>query len=287
MRIRGRFRFLWLLAVFPMGLLFAKSAMDHREAAEAGRRDQFRSVAEVAHSVVMAQVERARSGVLTEAEAREAARETLRAMRHDGTRYVWILDEGGRLVMHPLQREAEGRMVSEVGGFEGGFLYDRYDESAGRSGQAGFDFSRTSKETGVVQPLTAFIKAVPEWGWLIGASGPRAAPRTSMAWEILSVLWPVVLAAILLLIIFNEAGRRLATALDTLADDIKDIAVGEPVDEIKGCERLDEIGILASAVMFLRNVREEEESLMKEQQDLWRAKFEEAGIDPRIRENDK
>lgn len=80
-----------------------------------GRR--LKDIEGIAESIVEEMIENAKSGKLTEAEAKRQACETIRKIRYDnGTGYVWINDVGKpfpRMIMHPFSPELEGEILDD------------------------------------------------------------------------------------------------------------------------------------------------------------------------------
>lgn len=107
----------WLLFAIFIGINLATIIYDQktlRASLIEEKATQTRHLVDSAQKVVAHFHRLSQQGLLNEATAQKAARETLRAMRYGDNDYFWINDLGQpypRMVMHPMHPELEGRSL--------------------------------------------------------------------------------------------------------------------------------------------------------------------------------
>ena len=73
-----------------------------------------KNLVDAAFTIVNSYNGKAKSGELSGEEARKRAKETLKSVRYDDNEYFFVLDKDGRMVMHPIKQELEGKeMINE------------------------------------------------------------------------------------------------------------------------------------------------------------------------------
>lgn len=77
------------------------------------KKEEIRTVVEAAHSVVSAYHQRELSGELDEKRAKQLALERVATMRYGRHGYFWVNDVRPVMLMHPVNRELNGRSLSE------------------------------------------------------------------------------------------------------------------------------------------------------------------------------
>ncbi len=91
------------------------------------------------------------------------------------------------------------------------------------------------------------------WGWSIGTGAYIDDIDATFRAQAYSVLWlftgPIVLASIVTFVI----GRNLARALNRLSVRVVSVAQGELDGEVPETERRDEVGVMARALLVLRD----------------------------------
>lgn len=141
------------------------------------REQSARHLVEAAASVARHYHERAESGELSEAEAKERAAETIRDMRYDnhadGSReYVWINDDERRVVMHPASPALEGEYVGDLEDPTGHRLFESIAEVTETRGSGFVEYARelagAGDGDGPVNEV-AYVKGFEPWGWILGS----------------------------------------------------------------------------------------------------------------------
>jgi diguanylate cyclase (GGDEF)-like protein/PAS domain S-box-containing protein len=137
-------------------------------------------------------------GELTEAQAKRAAIETIRAMRYDGGEYFWINDLQPRMVMHPMMPELDGKDLSDFTDPNGKRLFVAFVDTVRKNGAGFVDY--LWPKPGFTQPVPkiSYVKGFVPWGWVIG-SGIYIDDVNRLFWERMRWKIGIISAAILLL----------------------------------------------------------------------------------------
>ena len=117
---------LWLPLLFSLlciAAIFVFSALQMRAVRIDERQQDLANIVDMAMSVITTHAQRARSGAVTEAEAKRQAVEMLLHLRYAKDGYVSIVDGTGSVVMNPSKRESEGKNMWDFQDKKGNYLY--------------------------------------------------------------------------------------------------------------------------------------------------------------------
>ncbi len=225
------------------------------------RTSEVKHLLETAYSTVAFYHDQAGKGLMTDAAARQAAANAVRAMRYDGVNYffIWALDGTG--IAHGAHPEWEGRnfqnpvLAAQSALFtDVAYMVKRLLEVCRSDKKQGVTTYRIPKagETVALDKI-AYTRLFEPWGWSIG-TGAYVDDIDAVFWrEALSVLSVfiglIALAGVLTFII----GRNPARAMNRLSVRVASVAKGELDGEVPEVERVDEIGDIARALLVLRD----------------------------------
>ena len=145
-----------------------ESSSVYENAMDDGYRTEIKSQIQAAIAIVQGYYDMSVSGEMTEAQAKEAAKEVIRGMRYrdDGSGYMWIDDTDYNLVMHPILPEQEGNNRYELKDPDGVMIIQSIMKSAQAGG--GYNQFAFTKADGVtVAPKVAYSEMFEPWGWVI------------------------------------------------------------------------------------------------------------------------
>lgn len=158
-----------------IGIYFINTSTDNAyeeyEAAKMeGYKAEIKSQVQSVLSVLQQQYDLAQAGTITEAEAKQQAKEIVRAMRYrdDASGYFWIDDTEYTLVMHPILTEQEGNNRFELEDQNGVMIIQeimKVCQSAEKGGYNEFYFTKADGVT--VAPKIAYSGMFEPWGWAI------------------------------------------------------------------------------------------------------------------------
>jgi len=111
------------------------------------------------------------SGLLNEMEAKELAKELIKEIRYGDNGYLWIDDDNGMLIAHPLLPEKEGTNRVNLKDPNGINLVQEIISAAKNGKNGGYtDFMWEKPQdvgTGKLSPKRTYSKYFEPWGWVI------------------------------------------------------------------------------------------------------------------------
>lgn len=222
------------------------------------RESEVRALAESAYSTVAYYYGQSRRGAMTDVAARRAARDAVRAMRYDGSNYFFIWGLDGTSVAHGAHPEWEGRRFlnsAEAKKQPGvSYMVKRLIAVAQSPAREGVTTYRIPK-LGTTLPLDkiTYSRLFVPWGWSIGTGAYvddiNATFRAQVIWRFW--LFSALLAGIALATFLLS--RNLVGALKRLSARVASVADGEFDGDVPGIARRDEVGVMARALLILRD----------------------------------
>jgi methyl-accepting chemotaxis protein len=196
-------------------------------------------------AVVQRYADLAQAGKLPEDVAQREALKVLSTLRSkDGTDYLWVNDEHPRMLMHPHQKQLDGKDLTDYVSPDGKHIFVEMVKVA-RDGGGFVDYQWA--KPGVDGPVEkiSYVEHLPRWGWVIG-SGEYTDDIAARAWRFagtLVIAALIALAAVIALCVLIArniaASVRAATqAAQAMADGRFDLARSDadghtgPRDEI-------------------------------------------------------
>lgn len=222
------------------------------------RAAEVRHLVDSAYSTVALYHDQAARGVISDAEARKRAADAVRAMRYDGTNYFFIWTMDGVGVAHGSHPEWEGRnflqppdslKIPVVS-----YMVSRLIEASKGATKGGFTTYKIPKP-GQTVPLDklAYARLFEPWGWSIGSGAYTDDIDATFRAETYSLLRVSSLLMGLAGVITFLLGRNLSGAISRLTAEVARVAKGDFDGEVPGVERTDEVGVMARALLVLRD----------------------------------
>lgn len=181
-----------LIVAFAIGIVAFAGLMVMKNAAVStydnakteGYKAEIKSEIETAISVCQTYYDAAQDGKMTQSEAQDAAKETVRGMRYreDQSGYFWIDDTDYNLVMHPILTDQEGTNRHDLEDQEGNMIIQMIYKSCTSSAGGGFNEFWFTKADGVtVAPKLAYSEIFEPWGWMISTGNYTDDMQAEMA----------------------------------------------------------------------------------------------------------
>ncbi len=254
-----------VLGVIGVSLLkqsMKQSDDNYENACLDGYKTEIKSEIQSAIAVIQGFYDQSQSGSMTEDEAKNQAKETIRVMRYrdDGSGYMWIDDTDYTLVMHPILPEQEGNNRYDLTDQNGVKIIQNIMKSAGQGG--GYNEFYFTKADGVtVAPKLAYSEAFEPWGWVVTTGNyvddmdaqiakTEEAMNKSFGRMIRDFVIAGVILAIIGFLIAAWFGKRLALGIQKVERALQKTANGDlsySVDS-KLLSRKDEIGKIARSL---------------------------------------
>lgn len=181
-------------------------------------------------------------------EAKGIIIKNLREMRYDKTECLFILDGDGKMIMHPLKPELEGRNMLDVADPTGRKLFQEMVVNAQRDGDAFVQYIWQSKYSPIIfEPQMTYAKYDWSWDWVICSSLYTQDIVDAMtAIKLRSALYVALTAAAAMLILITLIHLSLSQPLKKLLSGIREIHEGNLDYRIPPASR-DEIGYISQA----------------------------------------
>ncbi|GAA0574648.1 methyl-accepting chemotaxis protein [Caenispirillum bisanense] len=252
--------FLSLLITVGVGLLHLHQAMSEE------REAKVRSIAEAARTIAAEYHRRAEAGEIPQQEAQERAKAALRAIRFDGSEYVFTYSGAGvALVMGP-RPDLEGTDMSGQKDATGKLLL-RELIGAARAGGGHVDY--LWPKPGSTEPVAKVSYAVmfDPWDWMIG-TGLYVDDLEAEFWSkaitngSASLLFILLLSGGVFLVV-----RSITRPLQATTGALERLAAGDTSVTVEADDRRDEVGRLIKALEVFRH-NAQERARLEEQQRL-------------------
>lgn len=160
-------------------LLFAVSAFTiivplFRNSMMNQKKEMIKELTSTAASAIEFHIHQEQAGELPRAEAQRRAMAEVAELRYGVGRkdYFWITDMHPRMVMHPYRPELVGRDLTDYTDREdksGKKLFVEFVELVEEGGEGYLEYLwQWMDDASRAEPKLSYVRAVPEWGWVIG-----------------------------------------------------------------------------------------------------------------------
>ncbi len=265
-------RFLLVLAIgftFQAGIS-AVSLLDLKNSLMQDRVSEVKHLLEAGYSTVVFYHNQVGKGLMTDAEARQAAVNALRAMRYDEKNYYCIWDLNGTGIAHGGRPELEGKtFMNSPDAKKNPVVANMVSKllSVAKSDKKEGAISYRIPKAGQTIPIekVAYTRLFEPWGWSISTGAYvddiEDAFRSRALWALWVFIGLIAVASAITFII----GRDLAHAMNRLSRRVTSVAKGELDGEVPDVQRADEVGVMARALLVLRDTSREAAELRLDQ----------------------
>ncbi|WP_434456271.1 methyl-accepting chemotaxis protein [Stutzerimonas urumqiensis] len=163
---------LWLIPVVSTVMLFVLGlvmTLQMKDDLYQGKQEMTRHVVETAYGVLEHYHRLAQAGTLTDEQARQAALETVRALRYDQKDYFWINDMQPRMVMHPMVADLQGKDLTTYKDPTGKALFMEMVDVAKRDGAGLVEYQWAKPGETEPSRKISYIKLFEPWQLIIGS----------------------------------------------------------------------------------------------------------------------
>lgn len=267
------------LAVSNLKKSTKQASEKYNTAMNDGYKTEIKSEVETAITVMQSAYDRYKSGTITEAAAKNMAKETIRNMRYreDGSGYFWIDDTNYTLIMHPILTEQEGDNRKNETDKNGVKIIQKILDSVTTDKNAdGFnEFYYTKSDGKTVAPKLAYSELFEPWGWIVSTGNyvddmqkemrSTKSQLNSYSAKLQRSIFIIFFIIIIAIIISgNIFSTYLCNPIRKLADIGKDISHGKISDEIQQNSRHREINALQNSFReLLETFRGQADSIQK------------------------
>lgn len=125
-----------------------------------------KNVVETAYDVVKFYYNAAKTGKMSEQDARDQAKEVVKSLRYEGNEYFWINDMNYMMISHPYF-DLEGKDASNVTDVNKIVVAFVDKVKAQKEGFVAYVWKKPNSEA--LGPKIAYVKGFEPWGWIIGS----------------------------------------------------------------------------------------------------------------------
>lgn len=143
---------------------FEKNSMERK-------KEMIRELTQTAWSLINEYDQEVKKGEISMAEARVLASAKIEQMRYgnEGKDYFWITDFRPVMIMHPYRQELNDTDLNNYKDPQGKKLFVEAVDIVTKSGEGFIDyFWQWKDEQNRIVPKLSYVKAYPEWGWILG-----------------------------------------------------------------------------------------------------------------------
>jgi len=169
MTVVRRLGFLVLVAVLGIVGLAGVFIFSERTLVMTERQNGVRQTVEIAHGVLASYQKLAADGKMTEAEAKQHAKDEIKQLRYSGQEYFWINDMRPAMVMHPIKPEMDGRDLSDFKDAAGKLLYNDFVALVKTQGEGFVPYLWPKPGNSAPVAKISYVKGFSPWGWVIGS----------------------------------------------------------------------------------------------------------------------
>ncbi len=231
-----------LLIIFTIiitGFIQRKAIMDRE-------KDALKDAVDIAYSIVEANYKRARSGEISEEEAKRLAIEGIKVLRYRNNDYFWINDINSKMVMHPVKPSLNGKDLSNLKDVNGVYIFREFTRVAKTKGAGFVEYYWPKPGSEKPLPKLSYVKFFPQWNWIIG-SGKYVDDIVKVLAKLRNI---VIISLLILMVIIIVFSRLIAKNIVKEIKEITKIAIEYEqgnFDHKVEIESQDELGILAKA----------------------------------------
>ncbi len=220
----------------------------------AQKEEQTKNMVNSAAAVLEHYVELEKNGTLTTEAAQSAAMDAVRYMRYDNGNYFWINDVNLKLIMHPnvsIEDKPEWYVDNGLKDYvdpTGKHIFVEFVKVANEQGEGHMDYEwpKSGKTGDPADPKIAYVKLIPEWGWVIGTGVYVDDIQHQINTTMISALLIVLVIIALSIFIAIALAGSIAKPLGAITAVAGRLAEGDISDNIT-MNRKDEIGVLGDA----------------------------------------
>lgn len=248
-------------SIFSIKSTTDMAVSEYENAMDAGYDTEIKSEVQTVIAVLQAEYDRFQSGELTEEEAKEEAKEIVRAMRYrdDGSGYFWIDDTDYNLVMHPILVEQEGTNRYELEDQNGVMITQEVIKACTGAEGSGYNEFYFTKADGVtVAPKVAYSQLFEPWGWAVStgnyvddmqAEMADVEERIAQKFTMLCIVIVIMVIVMLGMAVFWAGlfGRQLCRPLEAIQNLASRLSEGDLTTAVDVAEK-NELGVTADAL---------------------------------------
>jgi methyl-accepting chemotaxis protein len=244
-----------LLAILAFGALAALSYFvigQSRANLYEQKRADARHAIEAGVSIAASFDKRAAAGEMTKEQAQAEAMKVINGIRYEGNNYLTILDYAGVVLVHPLKPEMVGTNRINIPDPEGKLYVRDFIEGAKRGGDF-ITFKFQIPGTSQFTDKLSYVAEYRPWSWVYSTGVLVEDVEALQSRTNHTVFVGIGIIALVLLVGTFFVTRSVVGPLGRLTGSLQRLAGGDLEASVDGETRRDEFGIIARAVIAVRD----------------------------------
>jgi methyl-accepting chemotaxis protein len=264
-RIATRLALVVLVAVIGMVAIGALSGFDLRGTLFEDRKIKTRHVVESAHGIIVHFAEAAKSGAMSEEEAKTQALAVLDRLRYDEKEYFWVNDMSPKMLMHPINKKlVEKDSIADVKDPNGKALFIEMVDVVKAKGEGFVEYMWPQPGSDQPVPKISYVKGYAPWGWIIG-SGIYIDDVNRIFSRQMMVQGAVILGILVVTVLISFfIARSISRPLARTTASMMRLAEGDKSILVEGTDNKAEMGALARALAVFKDNALEMDRLARE-----------------------
>ena len=247
LKIRYKLLLLVFAIVFIFALLIATYLIPTSvHTIDERTEDKLKNLVDIPYSIIEANYNLYKTGVLSEQDAKNQAIENIRKMRFSEDDYFWINDYEANMLMHPITPSLEGQDLSQLEDTNGLQFVSKFVDIANSTDEGSLEYwwNKPGKED--PQPKLAYVKGFKDWNWIVGTGiyvDDIQAVKSAFLFKVVLISALIILLALVLTLFFSN---KIAFSIVTLTKYAQAVSQGNWDTKIQKSSH-DEIGELTDA----------------------------------------
>jgi methyl-accepting chemotaxis protein len=269
-RVFTRILALAVLAVVALGAFGYFVIQESRNNLYEQKRSEIKHLVESAVTMVVDLAKRVDKGEMTKEQAQAEAKRMLGAARFGNNDYFFIYDFKGTMVLNPLKPDQVGKNRFNEHDPKGKQFVAEFIDKA-KQGGGHVEYVYQLPQSTEFRPKFSYAAGYLPWEWMIATGVIVEDVEAMHAATTQKTMIGLGIVTVLLLIGSLLVTRAIVGPLGRLTGSLDKLASGDIEAEVKGTERRDEFGIIARAVVGVREAVRAQMRQRLEQEELVKA----------------
>ena len=196
----------------------------HYEALKQKSYDENQHLVEVVHTMLGSFAQRSD---IDEAEAKQLALASVKALRYDGSNYFWIQDQTPTMVMHPIKPSLDGQDLRTFKDGNGKAFFIEMAQKIKAKGDGFVDYVWPLPGEEVPTEKISYVKEFKPWGWTVGSGIYLTNLDAEYAHLRNLIIVFCVISIILVVFLIYVIGGSIVKPVQEVTERMKDISQGE------------------------------------------------------------
>ena len=196
----------------------------HYEALKQKSYDENQHLVEVVHTMLGSFAQRSD---IDEAEAKQLALASVKALRYDGSNYFWIQDQTPFMVMHPIKPSLDGQDLRTFKDGNGKAFFIEMAQKIKAKGDGFVDYVWPLPGEEAPTEKISYVKEFKPWGWTVGSGIYLTNLDAEYAHLRNLIIVFCVISIILVVFLIYVIGGSIVKPVQEVTERMKDISQGE------------------------------------------------------------